>query len=60
MRSSNKDIHLTRRRFVAIGAIGGAAVVIGCTSHKRADWEFLSDGHTRFSVTIRVLWPGAL
>lgn len=31
---------LTRRQFVAAGALGGAAIVIGC---KHRNWEFLSD-----------------
>jgi len=41
---SNRQVAcLTRRQFVAVGAMGGAAVVIGCTTGRQGDWEFLSE-----------------
>ncbi|MGP8269669.1 MAG: gluconate 2-dehydrogenase subunit 3 family protein [Terracidiphilus sp.] len=34
---------LTRRRFVAVGALGGAAVAVGCTAGRQGNWDFLSN-----------------
>ncbi|MGA2167588.1 MAG: gluconate 2-dehydrogenase subunit 3 family protein [Terracidiphilus sp.] len=47
MRSNSKAGRLTRRRFVAAGAMGGVAVAIGCTAHKRGNWDFLGDDEAR-------------
>jgi gluconate 2-dehydrogenase gamma chain len=47
MQSSKKSFHLTRRGFVAAGAMGGAAVAIGCTAARRGNWDFLSDEQAR-------------
>ncbi|MGD0629666.1 MAG: gluconate 2-dehydrogenase subunit 3 family protein [Terracidiphilus sp.] len=43
MRSSGKNSLLTRRQFVSAGALGSAAIAIGCHGGKRGNWEFLSD-----------------
>ena len=40
---------LTRRQFVAAGALGGAAIAIGC---KHRNWEFLSDEQARTLAAI--------
>ena len=42
MPSSSKRA-LTRRQFVAAGALGGAAAAIGCHGHGHGEWEFLSE-----------------
>lgn len=47
MQSSNAKRRLTRRQFVAVGAMGGAAAAIGCTTHHKGGWEFLSDDQAR-------------
>jgi gluconate 2-dehydrogenase gamma chain len=39
MRSSKKPVQLTRRQFVAAGAVGGAALAAGCGSANRGDRE---------------------
>ena len=44
MQSSRDSIRLTRRHFVAAGAIGGAALAVGCSSRNHGSWDFLSDG----------------
>lgn len=43
MQSNKKAIGLTRRQFVAAGAMGGAAAIIGCNPGKQGNWEFLSE-----------------
>ena len=48
---SNKNL-LTRRQFVAAGALGGAAVAIGCTAGRQGNWDFLSDGQARTLAAI--------
>ncbi len=47
MLSPEKPVVLTRRQFVAAGALGGAALAIGCRSQKTGSWEFLSDEQAR-------------
>ncbi len=47
MLSPEKPVVLTRRQFVAAGALGGAALAIGCRSRKTGSWEFLSDEQAR-------------
>ena len=47
MQSSNAKGRLTRRQFVAVGAMGGAAAAIGCAAHDKEGWEFLSDEQAR-------------
>ena len=48
MHPSEHDVLLTRRQFVAVGAIGSAAVAIGCHgSEKQGSWDFLSEAHAR-------------
>ncbi len=46
-RSRGKAGLLTRRQFVAAGALGGAAIAIGCSIRKQGNWEFLSDDQAR-------------
>ncbi|MGC1463269.1 MAG: gluconate 2-dehydrogenase subunit 3 family protein [Terracidiphilus sp.] len=47
MQSSAKDANLTRRQFVAAGAMagamGGAALAVGCKAGRHGNWDFLSD-----------------
>ncbi|MGO8932862.1 MAG: gluconate 2-dehydrogenase subunit 3 family protein [Terracidiphilus sp.] len=43
MPGSKVGVRLTRRQFVAAGAIGGAALVVGCSARNRGGWDFLSD-----------------
>jgi gluconate 2-dehydrogenase gamma chain len=43
---------LTRRRFVAISAMAGAAMIAGCTSRKRDGWEFLTEEDARTLAAI--------
>jgi hypothetical protein len=52
MQSSEKAGRLTRRQFVAVGAIGGAAFAIGCTARKQGNWDFLSEGQARTLAAI--------
>ena len=47
MLSPEKPVVITRRQFVATGALGGAALAIGCRSRKTGSWEFLSDEQAR-------------
>jgi gluconate 2-dehydrogenase gamma chain len=44
MQSSRGGIRLTRRQFVAAGAIGGVALAVGCSARNHGGWDFLSDG----------------
>jgi gluconate 2-dehydrogenase gamma chain len=50
MQSSKKI--LTRRQFVAAGALGSAAVAVGCTSGRQGNWDFLSDAQARTLTAI--------
>ena len=43
---------LTRRQFVAVGALGGAAVAVGCTAGSQGNWDFLSDAQARTLTAI--------
>ena len=43
---------LTRRQFVATGALGGAAIAVGCTSCRQGNWDFLSDSQARTLAAI--------
>lgn len=43
MISRGKAGKMTRRQFVAGGALGGAALAVGCKAGKQGDWEFLTD-----------------
>ncbi len=52
MRSSEKKVLLTRRQFVAAGALGGAAVAVGCTAGRQGNWDYLSDGQARTLAAI--------
>jgi gluconate 2-dehydrogenase gamma chain len=48
MHPSEHDVLLTRRQFVAAGAVGSAAIAIGChSSEKQGSWDFLSGAHAR-------------
>ena len=52
MLSNPKPGLLTRRQFVAAGALGGAAVAIGCKAGKRGHWEVLTEEHARTLTAI--------
>src|ERR1035437_2292279 len=43
MQSSRSSVRLTRRQFVAAGAMGGAALAVGCSARGHGGWDFLSD-----------------
>ena len=43
---------LTRRQFVAVGTLGGAAVAVGCTAGRQGNWDFLSDAQARTLTAI--------
>jgi gluconate 2-dehydrogenase gamma chain len=52
MTSKGKAVLLTRRQFVAAGAMGGAAVALGCGARHRGDWEFLTEDQARMLAAI--------
>jgi len=52
MLSNRRPGLLTRRQFVAAGALGGAAVAIGCKAGKRGNWDYLSDEQARTMAVI--------
>jgi gluconate 2-dehydrogenase gamma chain len=43
---------LTRRQFVAVGALGSAAVAVGCTAGRQGNWDFLSEAQARTLTVI--------
>jgi len=43
---------LTRRQFVAAGALGSAAVAVGCKSSGHGDWEFFTEEQARTLTAI--------
>ena len=52
MPSPEKPVVLTRRRFVASGALGGVALAVGCGLRNTGGWEFLSDEQARTLAAI--------
>lgn len=42
MPSNGKAVALTRRQFVAAGALSGSAIAIGCKGSGEGDWEFFT------------------
>jgi len=52
MQSSRKAVRLTRRQFVAVGAMGAAAAAIGCSVRKLENREFLSEAQARTLAAI--------
>ncbi len=52
MPSSRNKPRMTRRQFVTAGAIGTAALAIGCNSVKHGDWEWLSEDQARTLAAI--------
>jgi len=52
MKSSSGGARLTRRQFVAAGALGGAALAAGCKAGKPANWDFLTDAQARTLTAI--------
>jgi gluconate 2-dehydrogenase gamma chain len=52
MQSKKKSTLLTRRQFVAAGALGGAAVAVGCARSNHGNWDFLSDAQARTLTAI--------
>ena len=43
MTSKRKTGAFSRRAFLKMGAIAGAALATGCASHKRGNWEFFTE-----------------
>jgi len=52
MLTRRKAGRLTRRQFMAAGALGGAALAIGCSPARPRNWEFLSDDQARTLAAI--------
>jgi gluconate 2-dehydrogenase gamma chain len=52
MLSRSKAGRLTRRQFVAAGALGSAAIAVGCNRGKQGNWEFLSEEQARTLASI--------
>jgi gluconate 2-dehydrogenase gamma chain len=52
MPSSRKAAALTRRQFVAVGALGSAAVAIGCDGCSKGDWDFFTEQQARTLTAI--------
>jgi gluconate 2-dehydrogenase gamma chain len=52
MQIRGKDVLLTRRAFVAVSAMGGAALAIGCKAGRQGSWEFLSNNQARTLAAI--------
>src|SRR5208282_5421717 len=65
MQPTENNILLTRRQFVAVSAVGGAAAAIGCSPGRQGTWEFLGNDHARTLAAIcdRIIpsddFPGA-
>jgi gluconate 2-dehydrogenase gamma chain len=57
MQSNKKATLLTRRQFVAVGALGGVAAAVGCASGRQGHWDFLSDaqGHTLTAICDQII-----
>jgi gluconate 2-dehydrogenase gamma chain len=47
MQSSKNAALLTRRQFVAMGAMGSVALAVGCAPGEQGSWEFLSEDQAR-------------
>lgn len=52
MLSNRKSDTLTRRQFVAAGALGSAALAIGCKAANRGSWEYLTEEQARALAAI--------
>ena len=52
MLSNRKSGTLTRRQFVAAGALGSAALAIGCKARNRGTWEYLTEEQARTLASI--------
>ena len=52
MPSSGKAAGLTRRQFVTAGALGSAAVAVGCNGRRQGDWEFFTKEQARTLTAI--------
>jgi len=57
MLSNRKPGSLTRRQFVAAGALGGAILAIGCRPGNKGNWEFFTEqeGRTLTAVCDRIV-----
>jgi gluconate 2-dehydrogenase gamma chain len=49
---SGKAGHLTRRKFMVAGALGSAAIMVGCTIGKKGNWDFLSEDQAQTLAAI--------
>ena len=52
MLSKRKPGLLTRRQFVAAGALGSAALAIGCKARDRGNWEYLTEEQAKTLTAI--------
>lgn len=52
MLSNRKPGSLTRRQFVALGALGGAVLAIGCKAGQQGNWEYLTEEQARTLTAI--------
>jgi len=52
MPSRGNAAGLTRRQFVAAGALGSAGVAIGCNGRRQGDWEFFTEEQARTLTAI--------
>lgn len=52
MFSNRKPGLLTRRQFVAAGALGSAVLAIGCKAGRLGNWEYLTDEQARTLMAI--------
>lgn len=43
MRRIKRTVRLTRRQFVAVSALSGAGLAIGCTVREKSGWDFLRE-----------------
>jgi gluconate 2-dehydrogenase gamma chain len=49
---ARKSQGVTRRQFVALGTLGGAALAAGCGPHSSTGWEFLTEAQARTLTAI--------
>jgi gluconate 2-dehydrogenase gamma chain len=52
MQAKDKVVSLTRRQFVAAGALGGAVLAAGCKAGNKGNWDFLTDAEARTLTAI--------
>ena len=57
MQMRDKHGSVTRRQFVAVGAIGGAALAAGCKAARDSNWEFFTtdEGRTLAAICDQII-----